>query len=92
MNPAALRGSATIEYIGVLVGVGVLMLALVATRDHRPQRRPPVDPVAHLRALVAPPPVVRVRRPAAGGPVRPRQRAPRPPRASVRAPVWAVGW
>ena len=91
MNPAALRGSATIEYIGVLVGVGVLMLALVATRDHRPQRRPPVDPVAHLRALVAPPPVVRVRRPP-GAPARPRQRPQRPPRPSVRAPVWAVGW
>lgn len=91
MSAATVRGSATVEYIGALVGVGVLMLALVATRDHRPQRRPPIDPVAHMRALVAPPPVVRVRRPAAGAP-RPRRPAAPRPRPTVRAPVWAIGW
>lgn len=86
-------GSVTVEYLGVLVAVGVLMLALVAVREHRPERRPPVDPVAHVRALVAPVRVPRVRRPASvTAPRRPRRRAPRPARPTVRAPVWAVGW
>jgi len=88
--PAA--GSVTVEYVGVLVAVGVLMLALVAVREHRPERRPPVDPVAHVRALVAPVRVPRVRRPATTAPRRPRRPAPPRPRATVRAPVWAVGW
>ena len=48
------------------------MLALVAVREHRPARRPPVDPVAHVRALVAPVTVPRVRRPATGAVRRPR--------------------
>ncbi len=87
------RGSATVEYVGVLVAVGVLMLGLVAVHDHRPQRRPPVDPVAHVRALVAP--IARPRvtpRARAAAPRAPRRRAARPPRPIVRAPVWAVGW
>ncbi len=86
------RGSVTVEYVGVLVAVGVLMLALVAVREHRPERRPPVDPVAHVRALVAPVRVPRVRRPATGETRRPRRVTLRPPRPTVRAPVWAVGW
>lgn len=86
------QGSATVEYLGVLVAVGVLMLALVAVREHRPARRPPVNPVGHVRALVAPVTVPRVRRPATGAVRRPRPPTPRPPRPTVRAPVWAVGW
>lgn len=91
VHPRA-AGSVTVEYVGVLVAVGVLMLALVAVREHRPERRPPVDPVAHVRALVAPVRVPRVRRPATTAPRRPRRPAPPRPRATVRAPVWAVGW
>lgn len=86
------RGSVTVEYLGVLVAVGALMLALVAVREHRPERRPPVDPVAHVRELVAPARLPRVRRPATGEARRPRRGTPRPPRPAVRAPVWAVGW
>jgi hypothetical protein len=85
-------GSVTVEYLGVLVAVGVLMLALVSLREHRPERRPPVDPVARVRALVAPARAPRVRRPATVAPRRPRRPAPRAARPTVRAPVWAVGW
>ncbi len=75
------RGSATVEYVGALVAVGVLMLGLVAVREHRPQRRPPVDPVGHVGALVAPVRVPRVRRPAATGsaPAPAARPAPAPP-------------
>ena len=41
------RGSSTAEYLGVVGAVALLMLALLAVREHRPERRPPVDPVAH---------------------------------------------
>lgn len=88
-------GVALVEYIGAVVAVGILMLALVAVREHRPERRPPIDPVGHLVAPMAPPqirpprPVARVR-PARAGGSRPR-RPPRP-RPTVMAPTWAVGW
>ncbi|MFP5450231.1 MAG: hypothetical protein ACLGG9_00620 [Thermoleophilia bacterium] len=89
------EGAALIEYIGAVVAVGVLMLALVAVREHRPERRPPIDPVAHLVAPLPPSAVRRPRpaarvRPARPGRVRPR-RPPRP-RPTVMAPTWAVGW
>jgi hypothetical protein len=90
---AARHGSALIEYLGTVTAVGVLMLALVSVHEHRPQRHPPVDPVAHIRALVAPAPIPRVRRaPSATTTPRPRRRAPQRPRPIVIAPVWAVGW
>lgn len=87
-------GAALVEYIGAVVAVGVLMLALVAVREHRPQRRPPVDPVAHVAALVKPMTVPRVRTtPVRRRAVRPpRPRPPRPPGVTVLAPGWAVGW
>lgn len=89
-------GAALVEYIGAVVAVGVLMLALVAVREHRPQRRPPVDPVAHVAALVKPITVPRVRTtPAHPRTTLPRPRAPRPPRppgVTVMTPGWAVGW
>ena len=82
-----------VEYVGAVTAVGVLMLALVAVREHRPQRHPPVDPVAHIRALVAPVPVPRVRAAPVSRAVRPhRRRAPPKPRPIVIVPVWAVGW
>lgn len=90
---AARHGSALIEYVGMVTAVGVLMLALVSVHEHRPQRHPPVDPVAHIRALVAPTPIPRVRRaPAVGATPRPGRRSPPKPRPTVIAPVWAVGW
>ena len=52
------------------------MLGLVAVHDHRPQRRPPVDPVAHVRALVAPIARPRAAPRARGG----RAARPAPPR------------
>ena len=89
----AWRGSALVEYVGAVTAVGVLMLALVTVHEHRPQRHPPVDPVAHIRALVAPVPVPRVRpAPRVGTTPRPRRRSPPKPRPIVIAPVWAVGW
>ncbi len=89
------EGAAVTEYVAAVLTVGLLMLALISLREHRPQRRPPVDPVAHLHALVRPPVMPRVR--AAGPPavLRPRRRAPRrpsPPRPTVLVPGWAVGW
>jgi hypothetical protein len=94
-------GAALVEYVGAVVAVGVLMLALVAVREHRPERRPPIDPVAHLVAPL-PPPAVRRPRPAARvrpvprvRPARPsnaRPRRPPRPRPTVMAPTWAVGW
>jgi len=87
------RGSALVEYVGAVTAVGVLMLALVTVHEHRPQRHPPVDPVAHIRALVAPLPIPRVRRPPRAVAIpRPRRRRPPSPRPTVIAPVWAVGW
>ena len=85
-------GSATADYLAAVVAVGLLLLALTALREHRPQRRPAVDPVAHLRELVRRPPppraAPRVRRaPAAPGPLPPRPRRP-----TVLAPTWASGW
>jgi hypothetical protein len=89
-------GSATAEYVGAILTVGLMMLALVALREHRPQRRPPIDPVAHVGALVRPAPVPRVRPaipPRVAAPSRPRApRRPPPPRAAVLVPGWAVGW
>ena len=91
--PSGHRGAALVDYVGAVLAVGLLMLALVAVREHRPERRPPIDPVAHVAALVRPvtvPRPPRSRPPAAPRPPRPRP-AP-PPRPSVLTPVWAVGW
>lgn len=89
------RGMAAVDYVGAVLVVGLLMLSLVAVREHRPGRRPPVDPVANIAALVRP---VVIPRPRAATPARvrttPRRRAPRrpaPERAIVRPPGWAVG-
>jgi hypothetical protein len=79
----------------MVAAVGLMMLALVAVREHRPSRRPPVSPVAHIAALVRPPPLpprLRAGPPAVRRP--PVHRPPRtaPARARVLAPVWAIGW
>jgi hypothetical protein len=92
MRPA---GSATAEYVGAILTVGLMLLALTALREHRPQRRPPIAPVAEVAALVRPAPVVRVRTPRPPGTALPRPRPPRrppPPRPTVLVPGWAVGW
>ncbi|WP_217923867.1 hypothetical protein [Miltoncostaea oceani] len=89
------RGSATADYLGAVLAVGLMLLALTAVREHRPQRRPPIDPVAEVAALVRPAPVVRVRTPRPPGTGPPRRRGPRrppPPRPTVLVPGWAVGW
>ncbi len=78
----------------MVLAVGLMMLALIAVREHRPERRPPLDPVARVAALVRPAPVVRVRRPPTPG-ARPRRQGPRrppPERERVLVPGWAVGW
>lgn len=87
------RGSALVEYLGVVAAVGVLMLALLVVRTHQPSRHPPIAPVAGIAALVAgppPPPRARPRTPSRPRPPRPSR--PRPPRPSVLVPTWAVGW
>ncbi len=88
------RGSATGEYVGAILAVGLLMLALVAVRPHQPQRRPPIDPVREIGALVRPVPVPRVvaPRPPATPRARRTVRRPPPPRTTVLVPGWAVGW
>ncbi len=86
---------AAVDYVGAILVVGLLMLSLVVVREHRAARRPPVDPVANIAALVRP---VTVPRPRATTPrpprATPRRRAPRPPvpeRAIVHPPGWVVG-
>jgi len=100
MRPGrAQRGAALVDYLGVVLVVGLLLLALTAVREHSPQRRPPIDPVAHLARLVAPPPAPRpprVRtaprpRPRTTAPAPRRPRPPVPPRPTVLVPGWAVG-
>lgn len=94
-SPEASRrvGSATAEYVAAILTVGLMMLALVALREHHPQRRAPIDPVSRVGVLVRPVPVPRVRTPRPPGPRRPRApRRPAPPRATVLVPGWAVGW
>jgi hypothetical protein len=88
------RGSTTAEYVGAILAVGLLMLALVAVREHRPERRPPVDPVARIAALVRAPRIAPRPRatPARPRPRPARPRPPRPPRPSVLVPGWAIGW
>jgi hypothetical protein len=89
------RGSSTAEYIGVVGAVALLMLALLAVREHHPERRPPVDPVAHVAELLRAPWVSRPRPPAPARPRPPRPRRPRPPappRPTVLVPSWAIGW
>lgn len=85
-------GSATADYLAAVLAIGLLLLALTALREHRPQRRPAVDPVAHLRELVARPPVPRSAADVRRDPAAPRPRPPRPPRPTVLAPTWASGW
>jgi hypothetical protein len=88
-------GSATADYLGAVAAVALLVFALLAVREHRPERRPPIDPVAHVGRLLRPPPVAR---PRPATPVRPRAPRPRwprpapPARATVLVPAWAVGW
>jgi len=89
------RGSAVADYLGAVLTVGLMMLALVALKEHRPQRRPPIDPVGEVAALVRPTPPPS--RPRAPRPVRPRSwptppRRARPPAPVVLVPGWAVGW
>ena len=50
MRPATARGSAIIDYLGAVAAVGLLMLALVAVREHQPHRRPPLNPVGRIVA------------------------------------------
>ena len=87
-------GSAIVDYLGAVAAVGLMMLALVAVRPHQPHRRPPVDPVAHIAAILGTRPAPRrapVPRIVSTPPVR-RPRLPSRPRATVLAPVWAIGW
>ena len=89
------RGSSTAEYLGAVGAVALLMLALVAVREHHPERRPPVDPVAHVADLLRAPQVARPRPAVPARPRPPRPRRPRPPapaRPTVLVPGWAVGW
>jgi hypothetical protein len=95
MRAHARRGSATVDYLAAVAAVGLLLLALVAVREHRPQRRPPVNPVAHIGALVRLAPVPRppLAEPTVPRPPRPRPpRHPPPPRVTVLSPSWAIGW
>jgi hypothetical protein len=88
-------GSALAEYLGVVVAVGVLMLGLLALREHEPSRTPPIAPVERLARLIAvprPAPRPRVRPRPAARPRPPRAAPARPPRPKVLVPGWAVGW
>jgi hypothetical protein len=89
------RASATADYLGAVATVALLLLALTVVREHRPERRPPVDPVGHIAQILRPPPVARPRTatPVRPRPPRPRRlRPPAPPRPTVLVPGWVVGW
>ena len=85
MSAPAHRGSATVDYLAAVAAVGLLLLALVAVREHRPERRPPVNPVARIGALVRPPSVPRPPAAAPSGPPRPRATPPTAPPPGDRA-------
>ena len=93
MSTSVQRGSATVDYLAAVAAVGLLLLALVVVRQHQPRRRPPVNPVAHIGALVRPPSIPRPPAVAPSGPPRPRPpRRPPRPGVTVLTPSWAVGW
>ncbi|MGD9696831.1 MAG: hypothetical protein AB7V42_14365 [Thermoleophilia bacterium] len=70
--------------------MALLMLALLTVKAQRPERRPPVDPIEHIRALVREPVVVvrRPARPVARRPAPARPRRPPAPRPTALVPVW----
>jgi hypothetical protein len=93
MSESVQRGSATVDYLAAVAAVGLLLLALVVVRQHQPHRRPPVNPVAHIGALVRPPSIPRPPVKVPAGPPRPRPpRRPPRPGVTVLTPSWAVGW
>jgi len=85
------RGAGTLEYLGVVAAVGVLLVGLTAVGEQRAARRPPVDPIEEVTRLVRPPAVVRPLRARPVAPARPRARRPARPRPVVRAPRWVLG-
>jgi hypothetical protein len=93
MSASVQRGSATVDYLAAVAAVGLLLLALVVVRQHQPHRRPPVNPVARIGALVRPPSIPRPPAVVPSGPPRPRPPR-RPPRRGVTVviPSWAGGW
>ena len=86
------RGAAAVDYIGVVLVVGLVMAGLIAVRPHTPSRRAPIDPVSVLAKPIKPPPRVRTR-PRVVRPRPPRRRParPRPPGVIVEVPRWWLG-
>ncbi len=88
------RGAAAIDYLGVVLVVGLVMAGLVAVRPYQPSRRPPIDPVSVLARPLKPPPRLRTRPRAVRSRPRPPRRRParpRPPGITVEVPRWWLG-
>lgn len=87
------RGSTTAEYVGIVIVVVLVFLALVTVRSTTLGRRAPVRPLpAVLRLIQAPLAPIAVP-PRPGRPDAPRARRPprpRPAQPTVLLPPWAV--
>ena len=88
------RGSTTAEYVGIVIVIALVMLALVTVREATLGRTAPVRPLPAILRLIEAPLKPITPRPAAR-PAHPRApRAPRPPRPappSVLLPPWVSG-
>lgn len=87
------RGSTTAEYVGIVIVVVLVFLALVAVRSTTLGRRAPVRPLPAVLGLIQAPlaPITvppRARRPDAPRPRRPAR--PGQPQPTVLLPPWAV--
>lgn len=87
------RGSTTAEYVGIVIVVVLVFLALVAVRSATLGRRAPVRPLPVVLRLIQAPldPITRPaapRRPGASRPRRPPR--PRPGAPTVLLPPWAA--
>lgn len=88
------RGSTTAEYVGIVIVIALVMLALVTVREATLGRTAPVRPLPAILRLIEAPLKPITPRPTAR-PARPRgPRAPLPPRPappSVLLPPWVSG-
>ena len=83
------RGSAALEYLGIVCAVAVAFGALLVVRQVTVERRAPVrpvEPIVRLLDLLRDPPTVVRRSPPRG--VRPRVTPAPTPRVVVEVPRW----
>lgn len=87
---SGMRGSSTIEYLGLVSCVALVIGGLLVLRQHTVGRHAPVRPIPVLERLLD---VLRDEPPRVRPPTvrpRPRPRRPTRPRATVEVPDWLV--